>query len=87
MIPISVLPMMMGKKVRSRKDPTRISSTAMMAKTRLKYVKRLLLTISRTVLEGGSTGVLAQPFSIRCVTWAALRPVLGSAWIRSRGLR
>ena len=61
MIPIMVLAIMTGRNVRSRKEPTRQSSTASTAKIRLKYVNTFSWMISFVVLEGGSTARLTQP--------------------------
>ena len=70
---------MMGIKVRSRKDPTMISRTAISRKIRLKYVKTLDFTISEVVLEGGSTDRLSQPLTMYSSTCRLVRPLSTSA--------
>ena len=50
-IPINVLPMTIGRKVRFRKEPTRQSKTVMIKKIRLKYVNVLETIISFVVLS------------------------------------
>ena len=61
---------MTGRKVRSRKEPTRISSTARIAKIRIHYVNIFSCMISFVVLDGGSTERLTQPCRrCSCTCW------------------
>ena len=75
-IPIRVLAMMTGRKVKSRKDPTIQSRTASTTKIKLKYVKTLSCMISFVVLDGGSTALLVQPWSLCSCTCWLVSPVL-----------
>ena len=51
MIPINVLPMMIGRKVRFRKEPTRINNTVIIRNIKLKYVSVFDRMISFVVLS------------------------------------
>ena len=77
-IPITVLPMMTGRKVRFLNEPTIHSSTVSMRNIRLKYVSRLDLTICPTVFCVLISVWLVSPLSIRSLTSSEVRPMIGT---------